>query len=89
MGRRFLARVSQTCTSPGAQNGYWLNFGFDWVHLANDNFSQMLTGAAPRLYHGAVVPVWIGQKPAGNDPVGAYTRIDGCDPTAILTVEAA
>jgi hypothetical protein len=38
---------------------------------------------------GAAVPVWIGQKSVGNDPVGAYTRIDGCDPTATLTVEAA
>ena len=36
----------------------------------------------------AVVNVWTGQKPAGNDPVGNYTRIAGCDPLALLTVEA-
>jgi len=36
----------------------------------------------------AVVNVWTGFKQAGNDPVGQYTRLSGCDPTAILTVEA-
>jgi hypothetical protein len=38
---------------------------------------------------GAVVPVWVGQKPTGYDPAGPYTRLTGCDPTATLTVEAA
>ena len=44
-------------------------------------------GSAPGIGNG----YWLnfGQKPAGNDPVGAYTRIDGCDPTASLTVEVA
>ena len=36
----------------------------------------------------AVVNVWTGQKPAGTDPVGNYTRIAGCDPLTLLTVEA-
>jgi hypothetical protein len=27
-------------------------------------------------------------KPGGNDPSGTYTRVAGCDPTAMLTVEA-
>jgi len=35
---------------------------------------------------GAVVNVWTGQKSGGNDPVGVYTRITGCDPLATLTV---
>ena len=35
----------------------------------------------------AVVNVWTGMKPGGNDPVGTYTRISGCDPLATLTVE--
>jgi len=35
----------------------------------------------------AVVNVWTGIKPAGNDPVGQYTRRSGCDPTATLAVE--
>ena len=30
--------------------------------------------------------VWHGTKDGGNDPVGVYTRIAGCDPTAMLTV---
>ena len=36
----------------------------------------------------AVVNVWTGIKPAGNDPTGQYTRITGCDPTAVLVIEA-
>ena len=36
----------------------------------------------------AVVNVWTGTKQGGNDPVGDYTRITGCDPLAMLTVEA-
>jgi len=36
----------------------------------------------------AVVNVWTGIKAGGNDPVGAYTRQSGCDPTATFTVEA-
>ena len=30
--------------------------------------------------------VWHGTKAGGNDPVGVYTRIASCDPTAMLTV---
>ena len=37
----------------------------------------------------AVVEVWTGAKAGGNDPVGIYTRISGCDPLAALTIEAA
>jgi hypothetical protein len=36
----------------------------------------------------AVVDVWTGTKQGGNDPVGVYTRVTGCDPTATLAVEA-
>ena len=36
----------------------------------------------------AVVNVWTGVKQGGNDPTGQYTRITGCDPTGMLTVEA-
>ena len=35
----------------------------------------------------AVVNVWTGIKQGGNDPAGAYGRVTGCDPTAMLTVE--
>ena len=105
-GPLFWSAYLKPGTAPGNQNGYWLNFGSGWAHLANDDPAQILTGAAPRLYHdtvagdwklvveatmfvtGSVVPVWIGQKSVGNDPVGQYTRIDGCDPAPTLTVEA-
>jgi len=74
------------------------------AHLANDDFSQLLTGASQRIYYEAgnwklvieatmfvtyaVVNVWTGTKTGGNDPVGVYTRIAGCDPTATFTVES-
>ena len=35
----------------------------------------------------AVVNVWTGSKPSGNDPIGQYTRVSGCDPVAVLAVE--
>jgi len=35
----------------------------------------------------ATLNVWSGTKHGGNDPVGVYTRISGCDPAAVLTIE--
>ena len=108
----FWAAYFKPGSGPGMKNGYWLNFGSGWAHLANDDPAQILTGAAPRLFydvgrvtpHGvgawmlvievtmfvtyAVVDVWTGFKQAGNDPVGQYIRLTGCDPTATLAVEA-
>jgi len=93
-------------SGPGIKNGYWFNFGSGWCHLANDDFSQILTGAAPRVEWNmgvgrwelvieatmfvtyAVVNVWTGIKPTGNDPTGEYVRISGCDPLAMLSIEA-
>ena len=93
-------------TGPGMKNGYWLNFGSGWAHLANDDLAQILTGAVQRIAWDsgagcwklvieatmfvthAVVNVWTGLKLVGNDPVGPYTKQTGCDPTALLTVEA-
>ena len=110
-GQFFWAAYLKPGTGPGIKNGYWLNFGAGWAHLANDDFSQILTGASQRIYWDsvvgcwklaieatmfvtyAVVNVWTGFKaasgaPTGNDPVGQYTRLTGCDPTATLAVEA-
>jgi len=105
-GTLFWSAYLKPGTSPGNQNGYWLNFGSGWAHIANDDPAQILTGAAPRLYWdqvtgdwrlvieatmfvtAAVVNVWTGMKPFSNDPVGQYTRLAGCDPTAALAVEA-
>jgi len=106
-GGQFLwAAYLKPGTGPGSGNGFWLNFGSGWCHLANDNPAQMLTGACPRLFWdstasvwklvieatmfvtGAVVDVWTGIKQGGNDPVGTYTRVSGCDPLASLMIEA-
>jgi len=35
------------------------------------------------------VIVWSGVKNGGNDPVGTYIRVAGCDPTDSFSVEAA
>jgi len=35
-----------------------LAFGAGWCHLAGDDFTQILTGAAPRLYWDNVVGCW-------------------------------
>jgi hypothetical protein len=44
---------------------------------------------ATQFVTGLVIPVWVGLKLAGNDPVGQYTRQTGCDLTPALTVAAA
>jgi len=99
-GQLFWSPYLKPGSGPGLKNGYWFNFGKGFCHLANDDFSQMLTGAAPRICYEAgqwklvidatahvtaeVVNVWTGTKAGGNDPVGVYTRIAGCDPLATL-----
>ena len=103
-GSLFWCAYLKPGTGPGIKNGYWINFGSGWSHLANDDFSQILTGASQRIYFEAghwmlvieatmfvtyaVVNVWTGVKPGGSDPTGQYTRQSGCDPTVALTVEA-
>ena len=46
-------------SGPGNKNGYWINFGCAYSHLANDDPAQLLTGAAQRLFWeaGVVAPV--------------------------------
>lgn len=102
-GEFFWASYLKPGTASGMKNGFWLNFGSGWSHLVNDDFAQILTGASQRIYWEAghwhlvieatmfvtyaVVDVWTGIKAGGNDPVGIYTRITGCDPTATLAIE--
>ena len=57
-GQFFWAAYLKPGTGPGIKNGYWLNFGSGWCHLAGDDFSQILTGAAPRLYWDSAVGCW-------------------------------
>ena len=106
-GSLFWSAYLKPGTGPGIKNGYWFNFGSGWSHLANDDCTQILTGASQRIYWdsatghwqlvieanlfvtGAVVNVWTGSKPNSNDPAGNYTRVGGCDPVTMLSVEAA
>ena len=105
-GPLFWSAYFKPGTAPGMKQGYWLNFGDGWAHLASDDPVQILAGASQRLYHDtatgdwrlvieatqfvthAVIDVWTGAKHGGNDPVGIYTRVSGCDPVATLTMEA-
>ena len=103
-GQFFWSAYLKPGTGPGMKQGYWLNFGSGWSHLANDDLSQILTGASQRIYWEAgnwhlvieatmfvtyaVVLVWAGIKPGGNDPTGTYTRTDGLDLLPTLSVEA-
>jgi hypothetical protein len=50
-GQFFWSAYLKPGTGPGIKNGYWLNFGSGWCHLANDDPSQVLSGAAPRLFY--------------------------------------
>ena len=57
-GPLFWSAYLKPGTAPGSGNGYWLNFGFGWAHLANDDPAQMLTGAAPRLGFDRAAGYW-------------------------------
>ena len=48
-GSLFWSPYLKSGSGPGLKNGYWFNFGKGFCHLANDDFSQMLTGACSRL----------------------------------------
>ncbi len=103
-GQFFWSAYFKPGSVPGIKLGYWFNFGSGWSHLANDDCSQILTGASQRIYWDsitghwklvieatmfvtyAVVNVWTGVKPAGNDPTDQYTRVTGCDPVATLSI---
>ncbi len=58
---------------------YWDNTAGNWK----------LVIEATMFVTGAVVNVWTGAKSAGPDPIGEYTKLAGCDPTATLTIESA
>ena len=53
-GQLFWCAYFKPGTSAGSKNGFWINFGSGWCHLANDNPADVLAGAALRLsYEGA------------------------------------
>jgi hypothetical protein len=57
-GPLFWSAYLKAGTGPGSGNGYWLNFGQGWAHLAQDDPARMLEGASPRLFHDAVAGHW-------------------------------
>ncbi|MCX6900210.1 MAG: hypothetical protein NT105_16120 [Verrucomicrobia bacterium] len=57
-GPLFWSAYLKAGTAPGKKNGYWLNFGSGWSHLANDDPAQMLSGAAPRLFYDSAATQW-------------------------------
>ena len=48
-GQFFWSAYFKPGSAPGIKLGYWFNFGSGWSHLANDDPSQILTGASQRL----------------------------------------
>lgn len=57
-GQFFWSAYWKPGTAPGMKNGYWLNFGSGWAHLANDDPSQLLTGASQRIFYDTVAGNW-------------------------------
>ena len=57
-GEFFWCSYLKSGSAAGIKNGYWFNFGSGWSHLANDDFSQILTGASQRLEWDKVTGDW-------------------------------
>ena len=57
-GQLFWSAYLKPGTAPGIKNGYWINFGSGWSHLANDDPAQILTGASQRIYWDTVSGDW-------------------------------
>ena len=60
-GPLFWSAYFKPGSTPGNKNGYWFNFGSGWSHLANDDPTQILTGASQRLF-------WEAPHPAASRP---------------------
>lgn len=57
-GNLFWSPYLKAGSAAGIKNGFWLNFGSAWAHLANDDPAQMLSGAAPRIYFDGATSEW-------------------------------
>ena len=57
-GQLFWSAYLKPGSEPGDQNGYWLNFGSGWAHLANDDPAQLLAGASQRIYFDTGANQW-------------------------------
>ena len=40
------------------QGGFWINFGYGWSHLLNDDLAQMLGGASQKLFYDSAAGHW-------------------------------
>jgi hypothetical protein len=52
-------------TVAGMQGGFWINFGYAWSHLLNDDPAQILGGASQKLFFDTRI--------SGLDPVATLT----------------
>ena len=57
-GPLFWSAYLKPGSAPGIKNGFWLNFGSGWAHLASDDPAQMPAGASPRLYFDTTAGDW-------------------------------
>ncbi len=57
-GPQFWSAYLKPGSAPGDKNGFWLNFGSGWAHLANDDPAQMASGASPRIYFDTASGDW-------------------------------
>ena len=57
-GPLFWSSYLKAGTVPGMQGGFWLNFGFGWSHLHNDNPAEILTGASQKLFFDTAAGHW-------------------------------
>jgi hypothetical protein len=57
-GERFWSAYFKPGTGPGIKNGYWLNFGSGWAHLAEDDPTKILAGAGQKLFFDAATQQW-------------------------------
>ena len=90
-GSLFWSPYLKPGSGPGLKNGYWFNFGKGFCHLANDDFSQMLTGACSRLEWDAGTGIWklvidaTAHVTAAVVNVWTGTKQGGDDPTGTYT----
>ena len=74
-GELFWASYLKPGTSAGSKNGFWINFGSGWSHLANDDFNQILTGASQRIFWDA--PHQAASRPASPSMGEAASTASG------------
>jgi len=90
-GELFWSAYLKPGSGPGMKNGYWLNFGSGWSHLANDDLAQILSGASQRICYDSAAGQWKLVIEATmfvtNAVVNVWTgvKVGGSDPVGIYT----